>query len=68
MLGKYCRILGVIGLLASYLLSHAAIAEEPVIEDILVTATKRSEAISDIAGSISAIGADAIEERSTMRP
>ena len=47
---------------------EAAVAEEarPPIEEIVVTATKRAQNISDVAGSISAIGADAIEERNNF--
>lgn len=63
MQGRNHCILGVLGLLACWSMPSAGVAAEQVIEDILVTATKRSEAISDIAGSISALGADAIEGR-----
>ena len=52
-------IIGLVFLFSTGLTLNAA-----EIEEIVVTATKRSESIMDVAGSISAVGAAAIEDRS----
>ena len=55
---------------ASFVAALALVAEtgaeesHQVIEEIVVTATKRAQTVSEVAGSISAISADAIEQRS----
>ncbi|MYH14216.1 MAG: TonB-dependent receptor [Gammaproteobacteria bacterium] len=51
-----------VALLAGH--SNIALGASNVIEEVVVTATKRSQSISEVAGSISAITADAIEDRS----
>ena len=51
-----------VALLAGH--SNIALGASNVIEEVVVTATKRSQSISEVAGSISAITANAIEDRS----
>lgn len=44
--------------------ASAAIAQDMMLEEVIVTAMKRSESIMDVAGSISAVDRQAIEDRS----
>ena len=47
--------------IASTLISNYAIAQEPLLEEVIVTATRRAESIQDIPLNITALGSDMIQ-------
>ena len=51
-------------LLGSAFSATTAFAQSPMLEEVIVTAAKRAESIMDVAGSITALGSQAIDDRS----